>query len=70
MIPEQETPNTTADKGRAVDDEDPNNSPFEDGQQKKSPITPGTMPTGPAQPFDVEHVESDRAKSQGPRLDE
>ncbi|MBP0437430.1 hypothetical protein [Tianweitania sediminis] len=43
--------------GTAVDDEDPNHSP----------VRGRTMPTGPAQPFDVEHVESDRAKSQGPK---
>jgi hypothetical protein len=61
MIPDQKKPaNAPIDPGRAVDDEDPDHSP----------LTPGTMPTGPAQPFDVEHVESDRAKSQGPRLDE
>jgi hypothetical protein len=41
---------------RAVDDEDPDGSPM-DGL---------TMPTGPAQPYDVEKVERDRRKSQGP----
>lgn len=46
--------------GRAVDDEDPHSSP----------MTGQTMPTGPAQPFDVEHLESDRAKSQGPKIGE
>lgn len=60
MIPQSEKPKTSEDAGRAVDDEDPD----------KIPMTPSTMPTGPAQPFDVEHLESDRAKSQGPRIGE
>ncbi|WP_312796379.1 hypothetical protein [Tianweitania sp.] len=60
MKPEQAKPADPSRTGPAVDDEDPD----------KSPMTPGVMPTGPAQPFDVEHVESDRAKSQGPRLGE
>lgn len=53
------TPNP-ASGGRAVDDEDPHHSP----------MTGQTMPTGPAQPFDVEQLESDRAKSQGPKTGE
>jgi len=58
MKPEQGKPNAPQNgTGRAVDDEEPNSSP----------MTGQTMPTGPAQPFDVEHVESDRAKSQGPK---
>jgi hypothetical protein len=61
MISDPNKPTQTpVDPGRAVDDEDPHHSP----------LAPGKMPTGPAQPFDVEHVESDRAKSQGPRLGE
>jgi hypothetical protein len=46
--------------GKAVDDENPNDSPM-DGM---------SMPTGPAQPLDIERVESDRAKSTGPRPSE
>lgn len=60
MIPEQEKPKTSSENGPAVDDEDPD----------RIPMTPATMPSGPAQPFDVEHLESDRAKSQGARIGE
>ncbi|NGO51617.1 hypothetical protein [Allomesorhizobium camelthorni] len=38
--------------GTAVGDEDPDDSPM-DGRH---------MPTGPAQPFDVDHLESEKRK--------
>ncbi|MBS9721738.1 hypothetical protein JYU29_13695 [Tianweitania sp. BSSL-BM11] len=60
MNPDQAKPADKGQTGPAVDNENPG----------KSPMEPGTQPTGPAQPFDVEHVESDRAKSRGPRLGE
>lgn len=61
MVPDPKNPaETPVDPGRAVDNEDPDHSK----------LAPRQMPTGPAQPFDVEHLESDRAKSQGPRLGE
>lgn len=40
--------------GRAVADEDPDHSPMDE-----------PMPTEPAQPYDVERLEEDRAKSKG-----
>jgi hypothetical protein len=43
--------------GKAIDDEDPEQSPM-DGL---------AMPTGPAQPYDVDRLEEDRAKSIGPK---
>jgi len=46
--------------GRAVADEDPDQSPM-DG------LATGL---GPAQPMDVDQIERDRAKSTGPRTDE
>lgn len=41
--------------GRAVGNEDP----------ARSPMDGVTMPTGPAQPYDVEQVEEDRSRSTG-----
>jgi hypothetical protein len=60
MVTKQPHTNAPAPGGRAVDDEDPD----------RSPMVCKTMPTGPAQPFDVDEVEKDRARSQAPRLDQ
>ena len=46
--------------GQAVDDEDPDASPMDEFIQ----------PAGPPQPYDVERLEDDRRKSQGPRTAE
>ena len=56
--PKHQPPNGPKQGGAAVDDEDPDHGPM-DGL---------VMPVGPAQPYDIEKVESDRAKSIGPRI--
>jgi hypothetical protein len=55
MSKKQPKPSGSQIPGRAVDDEDPDHSPM-DGLAKQ---------IGPAQPYDVEKVEEDRAKSTG-----
>lgn len=40
------------------------------GEEGRSPVDGLVMPVGPAQPYDVDKVESDRAKSIGPRINQ
>jgi hypothetical protein len=55
-MPTNNTPSRRPDTpGRAVDDEDPGRSPMEGSE----------TPAQAAEPYDVEKVESDRAKSMG-----